>query len=335
MQQEETSQRGTDEEMNMVSASIEKLQDYNVNAADINKLKNAGICTVKGLLMATKKELTNIKGISDQKIDKMIEAAEKIEGLGFSKASDVLVKREHIRKITTGSRNLDNLLQGGIESMAITEAFGEFRTGKTQLSHTLCVTAQLPKENGGGHGKVIYIDTENTFRPERIKEIAKRFEVDENEILDNILVARAYTVDHLNQLLMFAASKMYDDDYALLIVDSIMAPFRVDYTGRGELSERQQVLGKTLSRLLKIAEQFNVAVFMTNQVMADPGGSSAFACDPRKPVGGNIIAHASTTRLYFKKGKGEQRICKIYDSPLVAETECNFAISLGGIVDPE
>ena len=265
----------------------------------------------------------------------MIEAAEKIEGLGFSKASDVLVKREHIRKITTGSRNLDNLLQGGIESMAITEAFGEFRTGKTQLSHTLCVTAQLPKENGGGHGKVIYIDTENTFRPERIKEIAKRFEVDENEILDNILVARAYTVDHLNQLLMFAASKMYDDDYALLIVDSIMAPFRVDYTGRGELSERQQVLGKTLSRLLKIAEQFNVAVFMTNQVMADPGGSSAFACDPRKPVGGNIIAHASTTRLYFKKGKGEQRICKIYDSPLVAETECNFAISIGGIVDPE
>ena len=112
MQQEETSQRGSDEEMNMVSASIEKLQDYNVNAADINKLKNAGICTVKGLLMATKKELTNIKGISDQKIDKMIEAAEKIEGLGFSKASDVLVKREHIRKITTGSRNLDNLLQG-------------------------------------------------------------------------------------------------------------------------------------------------------------------------------------------------------------------------------
>ena len=76
MQQEESSQRGSDEEMNMVSASIEKLQDYNVNAADINKLKNAGICTVKGLLMATKKELTNIKGISDQKIDKMIEAAE-------------------------------------------------------------------------------------------------------------------------------------------------------------------------------------------------------------------------------------------------------------------
>ena len=328
-------EEGNIEECNLVSAPIEKLQDYNVNAADINKIKTAGICTVKGLLMATKKELNNIKGMSDQKIDKMIEAAQKIEQLGFIKASDVLIKRKNIRKITTGSSNLDKLLMGGIESMAITEVFGEFRTGKTQLSHTLCVTSQLPRESGGGYGKVIYIDTENTFRPERIKEIAKRFELDENEALDNILVARAYTVDHLNQLLMFAASKMYDDDYALLIVDSIMAPFRVDFTGRGELSERQQILGKTLSRLLKIAEQFNVAVFMTNQVMADPGGSSAFACDPRKPVGGNIMAHASTTRLYFKKAKGETRICKIYDSPMIAENECTFAIGIGGIIDAE
>lgn len=335
MQEEAENQEDEQEDLNMVSASIEKLQDYNVNAADINKLKNAGICTIRGLLMATKKELGNIKGITDQKIDKMVEAAQKIEGQGFQKASAVLVKREHIRKITTGSKNLDSLLQGGIESMSITEAFGEFRTGKTQLSHTLCITAQLPKEVGGGHGKVIYIDTENTFRPERIKEIAKRFEVDENEALDNILVARAYTVDHLNQLLMFAAAKMYEEEFALLVVDSIMAPFRVDFTGRGELSERQQVLGRTLSRMLKIAEQFNVAVFMTNQVMADPGGNPAFAGDPRKPVGGNIIAHASTTRLYFKKGKGEIRICKIYDSPLVAEQECNFAISNGGITDPE
>lgn len=327
------SEREEQEEITLVSQSIERLQDYGVNAADINKLKAAGVCTVKGLLMATKKELLNIKGVSEQKIEKMIEAAQKIEQLGFAKASDVLVKRENIRKITTGSSNLDKLLEGGIESMAITEVFGEFRTGKTQLSHTLCVTAQLPKEQGGGHGKVIYIDTENTFRPERIREIAKRFEVDETETLDNILVARAYTVDHLNQLLMSAAAKMFEDDFALLVVDSIMAPFRVDYTGRGELSERQQVLGKTLSRLLKIAEQFNVAVFMTNQVMADPGGSSAFACDPRKPVGGNIMAHASTTRLYFKKGKGEQRVCKIYDSPLIAESECVFTIGVGGITD--
>ena len=330
-------QRESQEEVsedNLSSVSIDKLQDFNINVADINKLKSAGICTAKGLLMVTRKELLNIKGITDVKVDKMIEAAQKIESLGFSKATDIMVKREHIRRITTGSKNLDNLLQGGIESMAITEAFGEFRTGKTQLAHTLCVTAQLDKENGGGHGKVCFIDTENTFRPERIKEIAKRFELDEEATLDNILVARAYTVDHLNQLLMFAAAKMYEDEFALLIVDSIMSPFRVDYSGRGELSERQQVLGKTLSRMLKIAEQFNVAVFMTNQVMSDPGGNSAFAMDPRKPVGGNIVAHASTTRLYFRKGKGEQRICKIYDSPLLPESEATFQLGIGGISDP-
>ncbi len=144
-------------------------------------------------------------------------------------------KRERIRRISTGSSNLDKLLQGGIESQAITEVFGEFRTGKTQLSHTLCVTAQLPIENGGGAGKVCYIDTENTFRPERIDAIAKRYDLDPTETLENIIVARAYTVDHLNQLLMAAAAKMNEEEYALLIVDSIMAPFRVDYSGRAEL----------------------------------------------------------------------------------------------------
>lgn len=146
-----------------------------------------------------------------------------------------MLKREKIRRITTGSKNLDTLLQGGIESMSITEVFGEFRTGKTQLSHTLCVTAQMSSEVGGGQGKVAYIDTENTFRPERIKSIAERYNMDPAETLDNIIVARAYTVDHLNQLLMFAAAKMYEEEYALLIVDSIMAPFRVDFSGRGEL----------------------------------------------------------------------------------------------------
>jgi meiotic recombination protein DMC1 len=217
------------------SVTIDKLQEHNINAADINKLKAAGICTVKGLLMVTRKELLNIKGITDVKVDKMIEAAQKIECLGFYKATSIMNKRENIRRITTGSKGLDNLLLGGIESMSITEVFGEFRTGKTQLSHTLCVSAQMSRESGGGAGKVAFIDTENTFRPERIKAIAERFNLDPNEALDNIIVARAYTVDHLNQLLMFAAAKMYEEEYALLIVDSIMAPFRVDFSGRGEL----------------------------------------------------------------------------------------------------
>lgn len=157
----EQQEEETAEELDYIS--IDKLQEFNVNAADINKLKTAGVCTVKGLLMVTRKELLNIKGISDQKLDKMIEAAQKIEGLGFSRGTDIALKRERIRRITTGSSNLDTLLKGGIESQSITEVFGEFRTGKTQLCHTLCVSAQLPAEFGGGHGKVAYIDTENTL----------------------------------------------------------------------------------------------------------------------------------------------------------------------------
>ena len=139
----------------------------------------------------------------------------------------------------------------------------------------------------------------------------------------------------MNQLISQAAGLMMQETFSLVIVDSIMAPFRVDYSGRGELSERQQVLGKTLSRLHKLAEQFNVAIFMSNQVMADPGMNAAYAVDPKKPIGGNIMAHASTTRLYLRKGRGESRVCKIYDSPMIAEGECQFALTEGGIVDAE
>lgn len=161
----------------------------------------------------------------------------------------IMEKRKKIKRITTGSRQFDTLLQGGVESQGITEAFGEFRTGKTQLAHTLCVTAQLPKSSGGGEGKVLYIDTENTFRPERIKQIALRYNLDAEQVLNNIMVGRAFTVDSLNNLIMQAAVAMIEDQFALMIIDSIMAPFRVDYSGRGELAERQQVLGKMLSKI--------------------------------------------------------------------------------------
>ena len=218
--------------------------------------------------------------------------------------------------------------------MSITEAFGEFRTGKSQMAMTLCVTAQLPRAQGGGQGKVLYIDTENTFRPERIKSIAKRYELDPEEVLDNIMVGRAFTVDALSNLLTQAAGAMIEDTYSLLIIDSIMQPFRVDFSGRGELSERQQVLGRMLSKIQKLCEQFNIAIFITNQVMADPSGGMSYAVDPKKPIGGHIIAHMSTTRLFLRKGKGEQRVCKIWDSPSIGEAEAIFQLSEGGICDP-
>jgi meiotic recombination protein DMC1 len=247
--------------------------------------------------------------------------------------TELLQKRKEVIKVTTGSSAFDQLLNGGIETMSITEVFGEFRTGKTQLCHTLCVTTQLPNEMHGGNGKVAYIDTEGTFRPERIKPIAERFGLDPNAALDNIVIARAFTHEHQMDLITQIAAKMVEDQYRLLIVDSVMALFRVDYSGRGELAERQQKLGRMLSKLMKLAEEFNVAVVVTNQVVADPGGAAMFVADSKKPIGGHVMAHASTTRLYLRKGRGEQRICKIYDSPCLPEAECVYQISNEGIID--
>ena len=311
---------------------VDNLQSHGINAADITKLRQVGLCTVMSVLMCPKKDLVNIKGITDQKAERIYEAAQKIENAGFCTGLQVVEKRKRIKKLSTGSTALDTLLGGGLESQSITEAFGEFRTGKTQLANTLSVIAQLPIEKGGGSGKVIFIDTEGTFRPERIWKIAERFELNPDEVLNNIIYARAHNVDLLNNLLLQAAALMLDEPFSLLIVDSIMAPFRVEYSGRGELAERQQVLNKVLNRLQKLSEQFNIAVYITNQVTADPGCALAYG-DTKKPVGGNIIAHASTTRLYMKKGKGDQRICRMYDSPSLPEAEAMFQLAEGGIIN--
>ncbi|KAJ4791150.1 DNA repair (Rad51) family protein [Rhynchospora pubera] len=240
--------------------------------------------------------------------------------MGYVTGSDLLQKRKQIVKITTGSQALDELLGGGIETAALTEAFGEFRSGKTQLAHTLCVSTQLPISMHGGNGKVAYIDTEGTFRPDRIVPIAERFGMDAGAVLDNIIYARAYTYEHQYNLLLGLAAKMAEEPFRLLILDSVIALFRVDFTGRGELAERQQKLAQMLSRITKIAEEFNVAVYMTNQVIADPGGG-VFITDPKKPAGGHVLAHASTVRMMLRKGKGEQRVAKIIDAPNLAEAE--------------
>ncbi|KAM0838847.1 hypothetical protein ACQ4PT_060702 [Festuca glaucescens] len=343
--------------------SIDKLISQGINAGDVKKLQDAGIYTCNGLMMHTKKlfhqhmadivsiyvfisqSLTGIKGLSEAKVDKICEAAEKLlsseicmqfgfQTQGFMTGSDLLIKmcfrlfdllllilkRKSVVRITTGSQALDELLGGGIETLCITEAFGEFRSGKTQLAHTLCVSTQLPLHMHGGNGKVAYIDTEGTFRPERIVPIAERFGMDANAVLDNIIYARAYTYEHQYNLLLGLAAKMAEEPFRLLIVDSVIALFRVDFSGRGELAERQQKLAQMLSRLTKIAEEFNVAVYITNQVIADPGGGM-FITDPKKPAGGHVLAHAATIRLMLRKGKGEQRVCKIFDAPNLPEGE--------------
>ncbi|KAG0440847.1 Meiotic recombination protein DMC1/LIM15 like protein [Dictyocoela muelleri] len=313
---------------------IEELQNHGIGMADILKLKQAGICTLKGVYMLNKKALCKIRGMSEAKVDKIKEAATKEMCDDFMSATDFAIKREHVQRISTGSSDFDSILNGGIQTMSITEVFGEFRTGKTQICHTLCITTQLDIENGGCNGKVAYIDTEGTFRPDRLKEIAIRHGIDPDEALNNVIFARAFNSDHQNELLTSLSAKFSEDKtYKLLIIDSIISLFRTDFVGRGELGERQQKLNQFLARLMRIAEEFNVAVFITNQMMSDPGATMTFVADPKRPIGGHVLAHASTTRLYLRKGKGESRVVKIYDSPDLPEAEAVYAISTGGIIN--
>lgn len=313
---------------------LRQLEANGIGATDIKKLEEAGYFTVEAVAYAPKKCLLAIKGISEAKADKIMAEAAKLVPMGFTTATEFHQKRSEIIQITTGSKELDKLLAGGIETGSITEIFGEFRTGKTQLTHTLAVTCQLPIDMGGGEGKALYIDSEGTFRPERLLATAERYGLSGSDVLDNVAYARAYNSDHQTQLLVQAAAMMSESRYALLIVDSATSLYRTDYSGRGELAARQMHLARFLRMLLRLADEFGVAVVITNQVVAQVDGAAAmFSSDPKKPIGGNIIAHASTTRLYLRKGRGETRICKIYDSPCLPEGEATFAINADGIGD--
>ncbi|KAF6237409.1 hypothetical protein HO173_004299 [Letharia columbiana] len=297
---------------------IDGIQAHGVGAADITKLKANGYYTVASVHAATRKTLLKVKGFSEVKVEKIKEAITKLQpsASGFITA----VELGHSRK----------------RSMSISEVYGEFRCGKTQLSHTMSVVAQLPPDMGGASGKVAYIDTEGTFRPERIAQIAERFGMDPDQAQENIAYARALNSEHQLELLNTLSSSFASNEYRLLIIDSIMACFRVDYCGRGELADRQQKLNQFLSKLTHMAEEFNVCVLMTNQVQSDPGANALFAgADGRKPIGGHILAHASTTRVLLRKGRGEERVAKIQDSPDCPEREATYVITNGGINDPE
>nr|AAP35102.1 DMC1-A [Giardia intestinalis] len=310
-------------------APIEELHALGIAAADTKRLRESGIFSIQGVLMQTHKDLGQIKGLSEAKVDKILDAARKHSQPGFMSGVVALERRQRIRRISTGCSDLDALLGGGIESMAITEVFGEFRSGKTQLCHTIAVTAQLDGS------RVAYLDTEGTFRPEKIGPIAERYKLDPTTTLSRIAYARAYTHEQQIELLAAAAEQMSEKKFALLIIDSLTALFRVDFTGRGELADRQQKLGQHLASLAKLADGFNIAIFVTNQVMAQVDGAAMFTADPKKPIGGHILAHASTTRLYLRKGRGNNRVAKIYDSPSLPEAEATFAVGEQGVCDAE
>ena len=313
---------------------IDELQEHGISKNDVTKLSDAGFKSVEAVSYAPKKALAAIKGFNDLKAEKLMAACAEMLDLGFKNSKVLLMERKRLVRISSGSKALDDILGGGFEGGSITEIYGEYRTGKTQLCHTLCVTCQLPRENGGGGGKAIYIDTEGTFRPEKLEPIAARFGLDKEQVISNVCYARAYNSDHQHQLLFGACGLMAEDHYSLLIVDSATALFRTDFQGRGELSSRQMSLAKFLRNLQKIADEHKCVVVVTNQVVASVDGSAFAGANDKKPIGGHIMAHACQTRLALKKMKGNNRQCRVCDAPNLPELDAEFSITEAGIDEP-
>ncbi|NUN11096.1 DNA repair and recombination protein RadA [Candidatus Micrarchaeota archaeon] len=301
-----------------------------VSDATASKLREAGYDTVEAIAFSMPSELVEVCGIGEATAAKAINAARATMDMGFETGTDVLHRRENIEKITTGSNELDALLGGGIETQAITEAFGKFGSGKSQIGFQLCVNIQMPKDQGGAEAGAMFIDTEGTFRPERIAQIALAKNLNPEQVLSNILVARAYNSDHQMLLLDKAEEEIKKGAIKLIVVDSITSAFRSDYMGRGQLAERQMKLNKHIHTLLKFADKYNVAVYITNQVMDNPG---ILFGDPTTPIGGHILAHTSTYRLYLRRSKETRRIAKLVDSPNMPDGEAIFNVTEKGIGD--
>ncbi|MEJ2243142.1 MAG: DNA repair and recombination protein RadA [Candidatus Bathyarchaeota archaeon] len=261
-----------------------------VGPATASKLLNAGLTTCDALSVTPPREIAEKTGIGFNTILKIVKSARELRGIDFITAEDLWKKRQDMKRCTTGSENLNKLMGGGIETQAMTELIGEYGVGKTQICLSLCVRVQLPEEENGLNGKVVYIDTEGTFIPERIFQIAESLGLDPHETLNNIFLARAYNSSHQEVLTEHLFKFCPENNVKLVVVDSMIGHFRGEYVGRENLSERQQKLNSQLHKLIRLTEAYNISVVITNQVQANP---TAFFGDPNKPAGGNVMAHAS------------------------------------------
>jgi len=303
-----------------------------IGPAAASKLDAAGIYDLMGLAVMSPSELAEVAGLGEAVARKAIQAARKMMKLEFQDGLEFEKKRGEVRNISTGSKNLDNLLGGkGVETKAITEAYGAYGSGKTQLGLQLAVNVQLPIEKGGANGKAVFIDTEGTFRPERIKQIAEAIGATPEKVLKNIFVARAFNADH-QILLIDKIGEMIknEEPIKIVIIDSLTAHFRAEYAGRGMLADRQQKLNKYLHNLMRLAETYNLAIYVTNQVLTNP---AMMFGDPTVAVGGNIVAHGSTYRMYLRRGKKDSRVAKLIDSPNLPDNETIFFLTKEGIRD--
>jgi len=310
--------------------SIEDLPGVHHSTAD--KLRELGFNTVESVAMATVRELVQA-GIGEKKAFEIINAARSSSSLSFIRVDELISRRQNVSRLKTGSERLDDLLAGGIETQAITEFYGEYGSGKSQLAHQLCVNVQLPVSRGGLDAAALYIDTENTFRTERVVQMARHMALDPEEVSRKIILAEAYTSDHQMFLLENSDKVIKENNVRLIVVDSLTAHFRSEYIGRESLAERQQRLNQHMHKLIRLARAFNAVALVTNQVMAS---QDSYFSDPIRPVGGHIVAHTSHTRIYLKKAaRGPVRIARLVSSPFLPEGECVFRITGNGIEDVE
>ena len=310
-----------------------KLTDLpGIGPAVASKLESSGIYDMMSLAVMGPTELADIAGVGPAVARKAIQAARNMLDLGFQDGVEYAKRRSDVGYISTGSKNLNDLLGGrGVETRAITEAFGAYGSGKTQLGLTLAVNVQLPLEKGGANGKAVFIDTEGTFRPSRIKQISEAIGASPEKVLKNIFVARAFNSDHQTLLIDKITDMIKNGEpIKLVIIDSLTAHFRAEFAGRGQLADRQQKLNRYLHNLMKLAEQHNLAVYVTNQVMTNP---AMMFGDPTTAIGGNIVGHASTYRMYLRRGKKDSRVAKLIDSPNLPDNETFFFLTDAGIRD--
>ena len=322
----------TSDEISTTEECVQAVKNLpGVGEATLNKLIKAGFNSLESIAYTPPSIIREESGLGDKTTEKLIKASMEQLNIGFKSADAIWEHRKNIARITTSSQELDDLLGGGVETGSVLEFFGEFRTGKTQIMHQLCVNVQLPKEKGGLEGKALYIDTEGTFRPERIIQMAEGLDLDYNDVLKNIVFGRAYNSDHQILLIKEATQIIKEKNIKLIVIDSLIGHFRSEYIGRGTLANRQQTINSHLHDLLRLCDIYpDLAIVLTNQVQAKP---DVFYGNPLQAAGGNVVAHGSTIRIYLRKGKGEQRIAKIVDAPHLPEGEAIFSITESGISD--
>ena len=302
-----------------------------------DRLEEAGIKSIKDLVVRGPVDVAESTGMEMEKSVQLCNKARiRLEELGiidksFVTATKLYDKRKQEERISTGSKNLDDLFEGGIETRAVTEIYGEYGTGKTQICHTLCLMVQQKKSKNRLNHRALYIDTENTFRPERIVSIALARNLDPFKALENIIVGKAYNSAHQELIIEQTGPIIDANNVKLLIVDSAVAHYRSEFLGRATLSERQQRLNKFMHMLLRIAETYDIAILATNQIQSSP---DAIFGDPFKPTGGHVVAHTSTYRVYLKRS-GKNRIARMVDSPYHPEREVLFTLTEQGVTDPD